>query len=662
MRRIARCSYSEPVSCTPKLIKGRTLMIIRKNSLLAIVAAILLASAQIAVGPAGAARAAENHARIADDARVSAERIARHIQFLASDKLEGRRAGTAAADEAANYIANEFRSYGLKPASSAGLLQPFTFVSGVKLGEQNIFQINEGDENRSYKVGQDYMPLAFSSSESAEGEIVFLHYGISAPELQYDNYRDVDVKGKIVMILRGSPEGDNPHGRFASYTEPGLEIQNKTLKAREKGARGIIFISEEKIFQHDRLSRLHHDLNFLDAGIPVIVISNQVANHIFSNQHPSQTEDTRVKRDHVDRVNSYGFSFPLKNISARFKTDVIKINGKSANVVGILQGSDPRLANEYVVIGAHYDHLGLGGSESLAAVPEGQIHHGADDNASGTSGLLELARVLAKDRAKIKRSVMFIAFSGEELGLLGSGAYTKTPLVPLASTVAMLNMDMVGRLRNGSLFVGGVGTSPAWKELLEKLNGTAEAHASGLGNGSGSRFQLSFGQDGFGPSDHQSFYVRDVPVLFFFTGTHDDYHKPSDTADKINSEGVSQVAEFVREVAVSVANEPHRIAFNRVKVESKPTSGGFRVYLGTVPNYSDQSDGMKLDGVRAGSPAERAGLRAGDMVVKLGKTAIKNVYDYTYALGELRAGEEVEITIRREGREMALKITPDKRQ
>jgi hypothetical protein len=637
-------------------------MVTRKNALFAIVIALLIASASLAIHPAGAAFAPENRDGVADDARVSAERVRRHVQFLASDKLQGRRAGTAAADEAANYIAKEFGSYGLKHASPEGFLQPFTFVSGVKLGQQNAFQIKDSGGARTYKVGTDYMPLAFSSSEKAEGEIVFVHYGISAPELQYDNYKDVDVKGKIVMILRGSPDGDNPHGRFASYTQPGLEIQNKTLKAREKGARGIIFISEEKVFQHDRLSRLHHDLNFLEAGIPVIIVSSQMANDIFSNQHPSESENAGVKKDHVDRLNSYGFSFPLKDITADFKTDVVRINGKSANVVGVLSGSDPQLAGEYVVIGAHYDHLGLGGPESLAAVPEGQIHHGADDNASGTAGLLELARVLAKDRAKIKRSIMFIAFSGEELGLLGSGAYTKAPPVPISSTVAMLNMDMVGRLRNGSLFVGGVGTSPVWKPLLEKLNATTGASASGPGTGSGSRFQLGFGQDGFGPSDHQSFYVRDVPVLFFFTGTHDDYHKPSDTADKINSEGLAQVAEYVREIAVSVANEPQRIAFNRVKVESKPTGGGFRVYLGTVPNYSDQSDGMKLDGVRPGSPAERAGLHAGDIVMRLGKTTIKNVYDYTYALGELRAGEEVEIAIRREGREMTLKITPDKRQ
>jgi Zn-dependent M28 family amino/carboxypeptidase len=499
------------------------------------------------------------------------------------------------------------------------------------------------------------MPLAFSSAEAATGEVVFAGYGISAPELQFDSYAGADPKGKVVMILRGSPDGDNPHGRFADYTQPGLEIQTKTLKAREKGARGVIFVSGENKFSEDRLSRLRHDLNFLDSGIPTVVISREAAASLLASGQTSLADAEAKSKDP-------GSAFVVQGETVDFKTDVIKVNGKSANVVGVLPGSDPLLASEYVMIGAHYDHLGLGGPESLAANPEGQIHHGADDNASGTAGVLELARVLASERGRIKRSIMFIAFSGEELGLLGSGAYTRNPIIPLGSTVAMLNMDMIGRLRNGSLFIGGVGTSPVWKPLIEKLNGTLQTASGGPVSGSGSRFQLSFGEDGFGPSDHQSFYVRDIPVLFFFTGTHDDYHKPTDTADKINAEGLRQVAEFVREIAFSVANEPQRIAFTKVKTEQRPTGRGFRVYLGTVPNYSDQSDGMKLDGVRPGSPAEKAGLRAGDIIAKLGKTPIKNVYDYTYALGEIRAGEEVEVLIRRDGKDMTLKITPEKRQ
>jgi aminopeptidase YwaD len=595
--------------------------------------------------------------------KVSAEAIKRHVNFLASDKLQGRRAGTPQADDAAKYIAAEFRRYGLQPMSSAGFLQPFTFVSGVKLGTQNRFEISNRRFGRvlqsehsfsttELKVGEDFMPLAFSSSQPAKGELILIGYGISAPELQYDNYAAVDVKGKIVVILRGSPDGNNPHGKFAEYTSPGLEIQKKTIKAREKGAKGVVFISEEAKFSNDRLSKLRHELNFLDAGIPVVVVSKPVAESLFI------SEKTTLA-DAMKRANDSAASMNFQNSAAEFKTDVVKINGKSSNVVGLIEGSDAKLKSEYIIIGAHYDHLGLGGPESLAANPEAQIHHGADDNASGTSALLELARVMISDRPKVKRSVIFMAFAAEELGLLGSAAYTKNPIAPLASTVAMLNMDMVGRLRNGSLFVGGVGTSPVWKPLLDKLNADVQGPEA-----TGRRFQLGIGQDGFGPSDHQSFYVKDVPVLFFFTGSHDDYHKPSDTAEKVNAEGTRQIAELVREIALNVAGEPVRLAFTKVKTENtnQGRRGGFRVSLGTVPNYAEQSDGLKLDGVRPASPAEKAGLKAGDVIIKLAAFSIKNVYDYTAALGELKPDEQIDVVIRRDGKEMTLKLTPEKRQ
>jgi aminopeptidase YwaD len=594
---------------------------------------------------------------------ISADAIKRHVDFLASDKLQGRRAGTAQADEAAKYIADEFRRNGLKPLSGAGFLQPFTFVSGVKLGTQNIFEITNkrfgqvlqsqsSFSTTELKVGEDYMPLAFSASQPAKGDPVFLGYGISAPELQYDNYAGADVKGKIVVILRGSPDGNNPHGKFAEYTSPGMEIQKKTIKAREKGAGGVIFISEEAKFSSDSLSKMRHDLNFLDAGIAAVVVSKQVAESLFASEKMKLA-------DAIKHANESAASKNLQNIAIDFKTDVAKINGKSSNVIGVIEGSDAKLKSEYIIIGAHYDHLGLGGPESLAANPAAQIHHGADDNASGTSALLELARAMTQDRAKVKRSIIFMAFAAEEMGLLGSAAYTKNPVAPLASTVAMLNMDMVGRLRNGSLFVGGVGTSPVWKPLLDKLN----AEVKNPETGSGSRFQLGIGQDGFGPSDHQSFYIKDIPVLFFFTGSHEDYHKPSDTAEKVNAEGTRQIAEFVREIALNVAGEPERIAFTKVKSENtnQGRRGGFRVSLGTIPSYAEQSDGLKLDGVRPGSAAEKAGLKAGDIIIKLAAFTVKNVYDYTAALGELKPDEQIDVVIRRDGKEMTLKLTPEKR-
>lgn len=567
---------------------------------------------------------------------ISADKLKQHVTYLASDELQGRRAGTKGADDAAKYIESGFRRCGLKST-----LQKFSFVAEVKGGSRNSLKVKSGGGSLMLEAGRDFVPLAFSSSKIAAGQVVFAGYGISAPELSYDNYQGTDA-GRIVMVLQGSPDGDNPHGRFAEKAPPGREIQSKTIQAREKGAAGIVIISEHESFKADRLARLPHDLNFLDAGIPAVVLSKSAARSILE-------KGGITLGDAEKQFGQNAKPLPVGNIQLEFKTDVVRVEKETANVLGVLPGSDPRLASEYVVVGAHYDHLGLGGQESLSQNGIGEIHHGADDNASGTAALLEIARVLSSQAIKPQRTIVFCAFAAEELGLLGSAAYTKKPIVPIESTAAMINMDMIGRLRRNSVVVGGAGTSPEWKALLERLNGS-----TGL--------TLGFQEDGYGPSDHQSFYVRNLPVLFFFTGSHDDYHKPSDTADRINYQGMQKIGELVRQVALAIANQSTRIAFSKVQTESRPTGRGFRVYLGTVPNYSDQSDGLKLDGVRPGSPAERAGLRAGDVVIRIGKFTIKNVYDYTYALGEMRAGEEIEIAVKREGSEVNLKITPERRQ
>ncbi|HKF59359.1 MAG TPA: M28 family peptidase [Blastocatellia bacterium] len=631
-------------------------LIVRRIGMLLGVAGLLIAPVTRIALPGLASQAAARASQATSVSSISTEHLRDHVRFLASDELQGRRAGTPEADRAAEYIAAQFKKYGLAPVAASGFLQPFTFVSGVKLGDGNYLRVKTPGATNELMLSAEYMPLAFSSPAAIKAAVVFAGYGISAAELQYDDYKAIDVRGKIVIISRGSPDGDNPHGRFADYTAPGREIEFKTLAARQKGAAGVMFISDTANFKEDPLSRLRYDLNFLDAGIPAAVISRPAAVNILSagGIKPPATDDSAksVVPTAVD----------LPGVEVQIKTNVIKLESKTSNVVGLIKGSDPVLASQYVVIGAHYDHLGMGGPESLAQNPYGQIHHGADDNASGTAAVLELARVLMLQRDQLKRSIIMASFSGEEEGLLGSAYYAKNPPVPLSSTVAMINMDMIGRLRSNMLMVSGTATSPEWKPLLEELNNGPAGHAA-VGEGVAStRFKLALGDDGYGPSDHQSFYIRDIPVLFFFTGSHDDYHKPSDTADKINAEGIKQVAELVGDVAIRVADEPARIAFTKVKRESKPTSGGFRVYLGTVPNYADQTDGLKLDGVRPDSPAERAGLRAGDVVVKLGGVDVKNVYDYTYALEELKPGVEIEMVVRRDSKLMTLKITPDKRR
>lgn len=329
------------------------------------------------------------------------------------------------------------------------------------------------------------------------------------------------------------------------------------------------------------------------------------------------------------------------------------------NVIGILEGHDKVLKNEAIVIGAHYDHLGRGGEGSLAPNST-EVHHGADDNASGTSAIIELARQFAKAKTN-KRTIIFIAFSGEEEGLFGSKYYTNNPVFPIENTVAMFNLDMVGRLKDDKLSIGGIGTASEWNQLVKRKN---EIMVDGPdGNTIGNHFTLQLTEDGFGPSDHASFYMKKVPVLFFFTGTHLDYHKPSDTADKINYEGEVRIINYVSSIVKLVDENPVKPTYTVAK--STSATGGranFNITLGTIPGYTDSNDGMVIDGVRDDSPASRAALRANDKIIKLAGMPIQNVQDYMKAMGAMKAGEEYEVEIIRGTEKMTLKIIPVKRQ
>jgi Zn-dependent M28 family amino/carboxypeptidase len=382
---------------------------------------------------------------------------------------------------------------------------------------------------------------------------------------------------------------------------------------------------------------------------------------------------------------------PVAGLKLSISTDVVRREVEAANVVGIVNGFDPVLKNEFIVIGAHYDHLGRGGEGSLAP-REGDIHHGADDNASGTAGLLELARIFASsDSPRPRRTIIFIAFSGEEEGLLGSNYYVNNPLRPLENTVAMINMDMIGRMKNNKLIVGGVGTAEGWRKTIDsaakfwgigvtpvpasygkQLDGELTAKPESANKRSNAdlttpldtvrAFDLTLNEDGYGPSDHSSFYAKKVPVLFIWTGTHEDYHKPSDTADKINYEDESHILSFVTRIIRSVDAGDARPVYTVAKSESQGRTLGFRVYLGTIPNYADSGDGLLLDGVRDDSPAAKAGIKAGDRIVKLAGREVHNVYDYTYALGEMKAGQEYEVELLRGTERMKLRITPAARK
>jgi aminopeptidase YwaD len=613
-------------------------------------------------------------------ATTSVDRLRQVIAYLASDALEGRRTGTPGANDAAHYIAGEFNRYGLRPGlqiarpartrgeTQSRYLQPFPYVASVELGKNNLFFVNPGkaDDIAQFKVGDDWMPLGFSSNANVKSaEMVFAGYGISSAELKYDDYAASNAKGRVAIVFAGTPDGDNPHGQFARAGE----IRFKVAAARAAGVQALLIIANEEKLKEDRLSRLSYDNNG-EAGIPVIVISRQLAGKILGSR-ANGLADFEKAADSRNANSAGELRSSIRGLKLDLATNVVRSETPSFNVIGILPGSDPKSKNEAIVIGAHYDHLGLGGEGSGSLSARTGIHHGADDNASGVAGLIELARMLSSQ--KLKRTVVFIAFSGEEEGLIGSSYYVNHPIVPLANTVAMINMDMIGRLKDKNLIVGGVGTAQEWRSVIDRdnalegttisLNRSAPTTMSTSGNpvislDPSKQFTLTLNEDGYGPSDHSSFYGKQVPVLFFWTGTHADYHKPSDTADKINYEGEARIVVFVNKIIRDIDQSDKRPTYAVAKSDSQGRSMGFRVYLGTIPNYAESNDGLKLDGVRDDSPASKAGLRAGDRIIKMAGHDVKNVYDYTYALGEMKAGQEYEVEIVRGSERLTLKITP----
>jgi aminopeptidase YwaD len=648
----------------------------------------------------------------ASTAPPEAERLRQHIMYLASDQLEGRRTGSSGANLAADYIAKEFSRYGLRRSNGVDLpgmsileadsprryQQEFPYVAGVELGKNNSFLLNSqpADNNISLKVGEDWMPLGFSSDgEIRKAKYVFVGYGITAAELKYDDYAGHIMKGWVAIALAGSPDGDNPHGQFARYED----ARWKAIAARNAGAKALFIIAQEENFKDDRLARLRYDNSAGDAGLPVAVISVQTAARLFPSGGPKDvlaalTEEakTRAKQKTAEAGSTIGpelsgtmiRSLPLGGVTLSVSIAVTRHEVAATNVIGILDGSDPLLKKEVIVIGAHYDHLGKGGEGSLAP-REGEIHHGADDNASGVAGLLELARIFSAQHPRPKHTIVFMAFSGEEEGLLGSNYYVNHPLMPLANTVAMINMDMIGRMKDNKLIVGGVGTAQEWRDVVaqgnidpkvvstgELASMSAPGKVTAIVGGGGDNmkqvivrpesFALTLNEDGYGPSDHSSFYAKQIPVLFFWTGTHDDYHKPSDTADKINYVDEARVVGLVAQIVVKVDESDKRPTYAVAKSDSTGRSSGFRVYLGTIPNYGDSNDGLLLDGVRDDSPAAKAGLKAGDKIVKLAGRDVRNVYDYTYALGEMKVGQEYEIEIMRAGERVKLKLVPAARK
>lgn len=570
-----------------------------------------------------------------DGPEITADEIKAHIQFLASDELEGRFTGDKGAIKAGDYVRDEFKQYGLAPAFGKDYFQEFPFVANLEITGRNILALTNGEAKRKLSLNEDYVPAPFSGTASFEGELVFVGYGISAPDLEYDDYEGIDVEDKAVLVMRYHPEYDNPHSQFEKYAS----FRFKAINAREKGAKAVVFVNGHLPNDpDDKLMPLKYDQAGEIHSLAVLQIKRSVADDLFA---AGNMDFLQIQKNISE--NKSPNSLTLQNVRLEVKTEVKEIERMGRNVAGLLEGGDHNLSDEFLVIGAHFDHLGFGKTGSLYRGDEVLIHNGADDNGSGTAGLLELAEYFSANKSRLKRSILFVGFSGEELGLLGSSSFVKNSPVDLTRMVAMLNMDMIGRLdEERKLIIYGTGTSSKWADILNELNNEAN-------------FSMTFHKEGFGPSDHSSFYSKEIPVLHFFTGTHPDYHRPTDDAELINTNGMVDVLDFVAAIAWAVDMDESRPDYVNVP-QPRGGRGGFRVSVGTIPDYSENVKGLKLSGVTKGGPAEKGGLKGGDIIVYFAGREITNIYDYTYALQEATPGDIVEVKVLRSGETLTFKV------
>ena len=585
-------------------------------------------------------------------AAFSAQEFLDYIKYLSSDDLKGRGDGTPELDQAANYIADHFKQFGLKPAGDDGTyLQHFTLVVGAKLGDRNTATFEHGDQHETLKVQENFMPLSFSASSTVEAPLVFAGYGITAPEYHYDDYQGIDAKGRIVIVLRHEPQENDEKSVFeGKQLTVHSQIASKAFNAKNHGAVGIVIVNDlgNHPGEADELFRLDDVSGPQEMNIPVVQVRPALVDEwLKASKHTLDELRQGIDKD----LSNHSFVLDATEKLA-MTVDVERIHKQVANVVAELPGRDPELAKQFIVVGAHYDHLGLGGHDSLAPSLVGQIHHGADDNASGTSGVLELADVMSHKKERPKHSIIFLSFAGEELGLLGSAYYTAHPAFPIKDSIAMINMDMIGRVSKDKLYVGGTGTSPGFKKLVEDANEKF-------------RFDVNYSNSGYGSSDHMSFTIAQVPVLFFFSGLHADYHKPSDTWDKINAKDGARVVELVDHVVGELDDLKEKPQYVRVADPHSGAAGGgggYGPYFGSIPDFAEVEHGVRFSDVRDGSPAAKAGLKAGDILTDFDGKKIDNLYDFTYALRAHKPGDKVSVTVMRGTEKITRDVTLEVRK
>lgn len=512
--------------------------------------------------------------------RNLAARLKNHVTYLADDKLEGRRAGTEGEKLAREYISERFREAGLEPKGDNGdWYQPFEIYDGKQVKPSTLFLINSHD----LRLFEDFFPLAYSPNASLEAAV--------SPALKE---KDVPWFFDLKELLDENHE--NPH-----FDLDGA-VKNKVKQAAEKGATAFILYNSSGYQDGMRFNGKDRSETLT---IPVLYVTDNARKQFLADE--------------------------MATLDVRIKVDIGEKNRTGYNVIGFIDNKAPST----VIIGAHYDHLGYGeDGNSLLRTGEKLIHNGADDNASGTAALIELARILKQYKQK-NNNYLFIAFSGEELGLNGSRYFTEHPTVPLDKASYMINMDMVGRLNDSSktLTVGGYGTSPAWGQIFTSFR-------------KNKNLNIHFDSSGTGPSDHTSFYRKDIPVLFFFTGAHSDYHRPSDDADKLNYTGQVQIVRLIEDVVKSAA-PLGKLTFTKTREVQTSTAARFNVSMGIMPDYTYTGTGVRVDGVSDGRPAQKAGLKTGDVILQLGTYATSDMEAYMEALRKFKKGEKTKVKYKR---------------
>jgi len=572
-------------------------------------------------------------AQAIEEPEITTTELKEHIEYLASDSIKGRKPGTPGGLLSAEYIKNRFTEMGLKPLAD-DCFQYFEIVTEVSLGDNNSLKIGD----YSAKPNEDYIPYSFSSNGKLISQLAFAGYGfdLDLDSLKWNDYENIDVNGKWVMILRGDSEPDNPDSKFYDF----VKARDKVLTAKDKGAAGVLLVSGIKFDETDKLVTLYYDKTKSGSGIPVLNIKRNIADKILEK---SGKTIEQVENEIIETQKPLSFAIPCELFA---ETETLQHKVKTQNVIAVLEGNDPILKDQYIIVGGHYDHLGMGGYGSGSRMPDTvAVHNGADDNASGIAGIIEIAEKLAAQNNN-KRSIIFMAFGGEEMGLLGSKYFVNNPLVDLKNINAMVNIDMIGRLNESNkILIGGTGTSIEAETILN--NNVKEIDIN-----------LSFSPEGFGPSDHASFYSENIPVFFISTGAHEDYHTPFDDIDKINFEGQKAISDYLVNVIEDLSRRDSTLTFQEAGPKKNTNfRGRLKVTLGIMPDFtSTDLKGLGVGGVRPDGPAKKGGMQKGDLIIAVDGKSVENIYDYMNRLKKLKPGQIITVDIIRNDEKKVLLI------